>query len=218
MWVGGCVCRGEEGGLWGTGMSCPGSGSVHLGVWVAHVAPRLPCRDHFIIFSGGMPRASYGDRHCVSVLRAETLVTLDFTSRIIDFFTVHSTRPEDGVCPALPTPCPVPPHPRPVALLTQPSPRRVRRAPGPGCVARRGAGGARPANAWLACCACPLPGPAALVCYHLLGTCRQRPRQAVGPHCERRRAAEPPACLQRLGVCPGPPAGAGTWGGRVLQA
>ncbi|CAO2643423.1 Lethal(2) giant larvae protein homolog 1 [Lemmus lemmus] len=51
--------------------------------------------DHFIIFSGGMPRASYGDRHCVSVLRAETLVTLDFTSRVIDFFTVHSTQPED---------------------------------------------------------------------------------------------------------------------------
>jgi hypothetical protein len=68
-------------------------------------APKAPClhdpsfRGHFIIFSGGMPRASYGDRHCVSVLRAETLVTLDFTSRIIDFFTVHSTRPEDGVCP-----------------------------------------------------------------------------------------------------------------------
>ncbi|XP_006875593.1 PREDICTED: lethal(2) giant larvae protein homolog 1 [Chrysochloris asiatica] len=50
---------------------------------------------HFIIFSGGMPRASYGDRHCVSVLQAETLVTLDFTSRVIDFFTVHSPRPED---------------------------------------------------------------------------------------------------------------------------
>ncbi|KAM4844100.1 lethal(2) giant larvae protein homolog 1 isoform 7-T7 [Thomomys bottae] len=49
---------------------------------------------HFIIFSGGMPRASYGDRHCVSVMRAETLVTLDFTSRVIDFFTVHNTRPE----------------------------------------------------------------------------------------------------------------------------
>lgn len=44
-----------------------------------------------------MPRASYGDRHCVSVLRAETLVTLDFTSRVIDFFTVHSTQPEDGM-------------------------------------------------------------------------------------------------------------------------
>ncbi|XP_059991595.1 lethal(2) giant larvae protein homolog 1 isoform X3 [Lagenorhynchus albirostris] len=51
--------------------------------------------EHFIVFSGGMPRASYGDRHCVSVLQAETLVTLDFTSRVIDFFTVHSTRPED---------------------------------------------------------------------------------------------------------------------------
>ncbi|XP_077019528.1 lethal(2) giant larvae protein homolog 1 isoform X2 [Tamandua tetradactyla] len=50
---------------------------------------------HFIIFSGGMPRASYGDRHCVSVLRAEALVTLDFTSRVIDFFTVHSARPAD---------------------------------------------------------------------------------------------------------------------------
>ncbi|XP_055263428.1 lethal(2) giant larvae protein homolog 1 isoform X3 [Moschus berezovskii] len=51
--------------------------------------------EHFVIFSGGMPRASYGDRHCVSVLQAETLATLDFTSRVIDFFTVHSTRPED---------------------------------------------------------------------------------------------------------------------------
>lgn len=70
------------------------------------MAPLPLYRGHFIIFSGGMPRASYGDRHCVSVLRAETLVTLDFTSRIIDFFTVHSTRPEDGVCPALPYPVP----------------------------------------------------------------------------------------------------------------
>lgn len=66
--------------------------------------PPSPCRDHFIIFSGGMPRASYGDRHCVSVLRAETLVTLDFTSRVIDFFTVHSTQPEDGEYPTSLTP------------------------------------------------------------------------------------------------------------------
>ncbi|XP_047615273.1 lethal(2) giant larvae protein homolog 1 isoform X2 [Phacochoerus africanus] len=48
-----------------------------------------------VVFSGGMPRASYGDRHCVSVLQAASLVTLDFTSRVIDFFTVHSARPED---------------------------------------------------------------------------------------------------------------------------
>ncbi|XP_075755882.1 lethal(2) giant larvae protein homolog 1 isoform X3 [Pelodiscus sinensis] len=50
---------------------------------------------HFIIFSGGMPRASYGDRHCVSILQGQTLVTLDFTSRVIDFFTVHNTEPEE---------------------------------------------------------------------------------------------------------------------------
>ncbi|XP_059572676.1 lethal(2) giant larvae protein homolog 1 isoform X3 [Alligator mississippiensis] len=51
---------------------------------------------HFIIFSGGMPRASYGDRHCVSVLQGQTLVTLDFTSRVIDFFTVHNTEAAEG--------------------------------------------------------------------------------------------------------------------------
>ncbi|XP_038618445.1 lethal(2) giant larvae protein homolog 1 [Tachyglossus aculeatus] len=51
--------------------------------------------DHFIIFSGGMPRASYGDRHCVTVLQGQTLVTLDFTSRVIDFFTVYNTEVEE---------------------------------------------------------------------------------------------------------------------------
>uniref|UniRef100_A0A670JW44 LLGL scribble cell polarity complex component 2 n=1 Tax=Podarcis muralis TaxID=64176 RepID=A0A670JW44_PODMU len=45
----------------------------------------------YIIFSGGMPRASYGDRHCVTILQGQTLVTLDFTSRVIDFFTVCNT-------------------------------------------------------------------------------------------------------------------------------
>lgn len=55
-------------------------------------APRNP----FIIFSGGMPRASYGDRHCVSVLQGQTLATLDFTSRVIDFFTVQSAEVAEG--------------------------------------------------------------------------------------------------------------------------
>uniref|UniRef100_A0A8C2CAI5 LLGL scribble cell polarity complex component 2 n=1 Tax=Cyprinus carpio TaxID=7962 RepID=A0A8C2CAI5_CYPCA len=40
----------------------------------------------FLIFSGGMPRASYGDRHCISVIHSKTHEALDFTSRIIDFF------------------------------------------------------------------------------------------------------------------------------------
>uniref|UniRef100_A0A8C9RIE4 LLGL scribble cell polarity complex component 1 n=1 Tax=Scleropages formosus TaxID=113540 RepID=A0A8C9RIE4_SCLFO len=44
-----------------------------------------------VVFSGGMPRASYGDRHCVTVLQEKMQVTLDFTSRVIDFFTIHCT-------------------------------------------------------------------------------------------------------------------------------
>ncbi|XP_028843051.1 lethal(2) giant larvae protein homolog 1 isoform X2 [Denticeps clupeoides] len=42
-----------------------------------------------VLLSGGMPRASYGDRHCLTILQDSTHVTLDFTSRVIDFFTVH---------------------------------------------------------------------------------------------------------------------------------
>ncbi|XP_066432765.1 lethal(2) giant larvae protein homolog 1 isoform X2 [Eleutherodactylus coqui] len=54
------------------------------------------CGNHFIIFSGGMPRASYGDRHCVTIMQGKNLVTLDFTSRVIDFFTVCPVKSEDG--------------------------------------------------------------------------------------------------------------------------
>lgn len=42
----------------------------------------------FVVFSGGMPRANYGDRHCVSVICGRDHVTFDITSRIIDFFLV----------------------------------------------------------------------------------------------------------------------------------
>lgn len=43
-----------------------------------------------------MPRASYGDRHCLTVQQDKTHVTLDFTSRVIDFFTVHNIEQEKG--------------------------------------------------------------------------------------------------------------------------
>ncbi|XP_039255699.2 lethal(2) giant larvae protein homolog 1-like isoform X1 [Styela clava] len=51
----------------------------------------------FVVFSGGMPRANYGDRHCVSVICGRDHVTFDITSRIIDFFLVceNSSREED---------------------------------------------------------------------------------------------------------------------------
>ena len=43
----------------------------------------------YTIFSGGMPRASYGDRHCISVICGDsTQATFDFTSRVVDFFII----------------------------------------------------------------------------------------------------------------------------------
>ncbi|XP_018617624.1 LLGL scribble cell polarity complex component 2 isoform X1 [Scleropages formosus] len=50
----------------------------------------------FLIFSGGMPRASYGDRHCISVISGKTHVALDFTSRIIDFFVIGEGERQKG--------------------------------------------------------------------------------------------------------------------------
>ncbi len=47
-------------------------------------------RDPLIIFSGGMPRASYGDRHTVSVMQGQDHVVFDFTSRVVDFVTLNS--------------------------------------------------------------------------------------------------------------------------------
>lgn len=49
---------------------------------------RTTGKDDFVIFSGGMPRANYGDRHTVSVKHGETSKVLDLTSKVVDFFTV----------------------------------------------------------------------------------------------------------------------------------
>ena len=47
--------------------------------------------DDFVIFSGGMPRASYGDRHTISVWQGGNQVVFDFTSRVIDFVVLSNT-------------------------------------------------------------------------------------------------------------------------------
>uniref|UniRef100_A0A3B3UM15 LLGL scribble cell polarity complex component 1 n=1 Tax=Poecilia latipinna TaxID=48699 RepID=A0A3B3UM15_9TELE len=47
-----------------------------------------------LLYSGGMPRASYGDRHCLTIQQDKEHVTLDFTSRVIDFFTIHNMEPD----------------------------------------------------------------------------------------------------------------------------
>lgn len=54
------------------------------------------CRAPLVLFSGGMPRASYGDRHCLTILQDSSHVALDFTSRVIDFFTIHCTDKDKG--------------------------------------------------------------------------------------------------------------------------
>lgn len=55
----------------------------------------------FLIFSGGMPRASYGDRHCISIIHSKTHEALDFTSRIIDFFVLREGENHRGEPSAL---------------------------------------------------------------------------------------------------------------------
>lgn len=40
-----------------------------------------------MIFSGGMPRASYGDHHTVTIMQGEKHIVFDFTSKVIDFVT-----------------------------------------------------------------------------------------------------------------------------------
>ncbi|XP_023600503.1 lethal(2) giant larvae protein homolog 2 isoform X7 [Myotis lucifugus] len=47
----------------------------------------------FTIFQGGMPRASYGDRHCISVVHNGQQTAFDFTSRVIDFTVLSEVDP-----------------------------------------------------------------------------------------------------------------------------
>jgi len=45
-----------------------------------------------------LPRASYGDKHSVSILEDNTVkVVLDFTSKVVDFFSIY----EEGTLDAL---------------------------------------------------------------------------------------------------------------------
>lgn len=47
--------------------------------------------EDFIIFSGGMPRASYGDRHTVTIMKGDSHQVLDFTSNLVDFIAITDT-------------------------------------------------------------------------------------------------------------------------------
>lgn len=56
-------------------------------------------KDNFIIFSGGMPRANYGEKHTVSVKHGDKSKVLDFTSKVVDFFTVDTEDDSGHVVP-----------------------------------------------------------------------------------------------------------------------
>ena len=50
---------------------------------------KVEWQDPYVVFSGGLPRASYGDKHAVSLLQGNTVqVVFDFTSKVLDFFVI----------------------------------------------------------------------------------------------------------------------------------
>ena len=48
-----------------------------------------------MVFSGGMPRASYGDRHTVSVVQGVHVV-FDLTSPVVDFIVLCSADEQES--------------------------------------------------------------------------------------------------------------------------
>ena len=54
--------------------------------------------NEIIVFGGGMQRASYSDRHTISVIDGDVNdekkrhVVFDFTSKVIDFFVVETEK------------------------------------------------------------------------------------------------------------------------------
>jgi len=54
-------------------------------------------RDSFVIFSGGMPRSTYGEKHTVTVQQGVQHVVFDFTSRVIDFVALCTADELDDI-------------------------------------------------------------------------------------------------------------------------
>lgn len=54
--------------------------------------------EKLLIFSGGMPRACFGDRHAITVRLGTTKhVAFELTSKVIDFFTTTASVDENGI-------------------------------------------------------------------------------------------------------------------------
>ncbi|XP_072742817.1 lethal(2) giant larvae protein homolog 1 isoform X5 [Anoplolepis gracilipes] len=63
-----------------------------------------PTAEHgdLFLFSGGMQRSSYGDRHTITVMTKDKHLVFDFTSKIIDFFIVFPEEEEKNENPVDP--------------------------------------------------------------------------------------------------------------------
>lgn len=51
--------------------------------------------NRLVVFSGGLPRASYGDKYTVSCINDNKHVVFDFTSKVIDFLFIDTRPPEE---------------------------------------------------------------------------------------------------------------------------
>uniref|UniRef100_A0A915Q1R0 Lethal giant larvae homologue 2 domain-containing protein n=1 Tax=Setaria digitata TaxID=48799 RepID=A0A915Q1R0_9BILA len=60
--------------------------------WICASSHPLPIK----LYTGGMPRASYGDRYTLTAMREDRMVVFDFGSAVVDFIVVPSLQSEAG--------------------------------------------------------------------------------------------------------------------------
>ncbi|RUS90798.1 hypothetical protein EGW08_001417 [Elysia chlorotica] len=59
---------------------------------------KMTKNEPMVVFSGGMPRASYGDRHTVSIMQGgDNHVVADLTSRVVDFIIISRADEKDAI-------------------------------------------------------------------------------------------------------------------------
>ncbi|KAK3767867.1 hypothetical protein RRG08_059199 [Elysia crispata] len=59
---------------------------------------KMTKNEPMVVFSGGMPRASYGDRHTVSIMQGgDNHVVADLTSRVVDFLIISRADEKDAI-------------------------------------------------------------------------------------------------------------------------
>ncbi|KAI1725443.1 LLGL2 domain-containing protein [Ditylenchus destructor] len=81
----------------------PKSSKIPFGPFDCTAIPKILCakitkyNDDIILFTGGMPNASYGDRYTLTISLLNKLVVLDFESAVLDFAILQ----DEGSAPAL---------------------------------------------------------------------------------------------------------------------